>query len=64
MCIVLVSLVTMNNTQEKRKENVNEKSVIAYFSITTKLKVTIFCDNSTSIQFQGQKSSRRIHNQP
>ena len=30
------------------------ENVIAYFSITTKLKVMIFDDESISIQFYGQ----------
>ena len=37
------------------------ENVIAYFSITTKPKVTIFDDKSTSIQFYGQAWSQRSH---
>jgi len=37
------------------------ENVIAYFSITTKPKVTIFDDKSTSIQFYGQWRSPRTN---
>ena len=37
------------------------ENVIAYFSITTKPKVTIFDDKSTSIQFYGQWHSPRAN---
>ena len=37
------------------------ENVIAYFSITTKPKVTIFDDKSTSIQFYGQTWPRQSH---
>ena len=48
--------------QGKRKQKTTmTKKVIVYFSITTKPKVTIFGGESTSIQFDGHKSSRRIH---
>ena len=37
------------------------ENVIAYFPITTKPKVKIFDDKSTSIQFYGQTWSQQSH---